>query len=228
MSPEEIKEIIRKGLQTLGMEIVSDALDRIVLLSQGLPHYAHLMGRHSARTALSQQKLSIELGDINAAITKGIEDAQQSIKTAYHYALISPRKHNLFGDVLLACALAELDSRGTFAAQDVRGPLRKITDQDYGIPTFAQHLNEFSDNKRGNILTKLGETKALSVQVLRPADAALRDHAGCHRREGVGGNVAVVKVCSPLPFVSTDERGQNRKGAPRLWRRVGGVPWWTA
>lgn len=159
MSRDEIVQIVLKGVDALGMTISEDAIDRIVLLSQGLPHYAHLMGRHGSRKALAHEELHINLAHIHEAIEKAIVDAQQTISTAYHNALASPRKHNLFGDVLLACALAELDARGTFAAQDVRLPLQTITGRDYDIPTFAQHLNEFSDQKRGYILTKLGETR---------------------------------------------------------------------
>ena len=168
MSPAEIRQIIEKGLVALDMTISEDALERIVLLAQGLPHYAHLIGRHAARAVLSRRELRVTADDITTAIEKGIEDAQQTIRTAYHYALISPRKDNLFGDVLLACALAEVDGRGTFAAQDVRTPLRSITGKNYDIPTFAQHLNEFSDDKRGRILHKLGEKRRYRFRFADP------------------------------------------------------------
>ena len=61
--------------------------------------------------------------------------------------------------MLLSCALAPIDDLGYFAAADVREPLRKITGKKYDIPSFAQHLNEFSDRKRGRILRKIGERR---------------------------------------------------------------------
>lgn len=74
----------------------------------------------------------------------------------------------MFSDVLLSCALAKVDDIGTFAAQDVRAPLRAVTNQQYEIPTFAQHLNDFSDVKRGNILTKMGQTRRFRYRFNNP------------------------------------------------------------
>jgi Cdc6-like AAA superfamily ATPase len=156
MSTTEIETIITNGLGSLRMAITADALRRIATLSQGLPHYAHLIGLNAARVAVASQRLTVDLGMVNEAIKRALEGAQQSIRSSYHAAIRSARKQNLFADVLLACALAETDQLGFFAAQDVRGPLRKITGKPYDIPTFAQHLNEFVDEKRGSILHKTG------------------------------------------------------------------------
>ena len=44
MSLEELREIITKGLERLNMAIDENALKHISLVSQGLPHYTHLLG----------------------------------------------------------------------------------------------------------------------------------------------------------------------------------------
>src|SRR6266487_4084372 len=108
---------------------------RIVLLAQGLPHYAHLMALHASRAALDLHTLEMGQSHVDAAVRKGIDDVQQSVRKAYHKATTSPRKDNLFADVLLACALAKVDDLGTFAAQDVRGPMQEITGIAYEIPS---------------------------------------------------------------------------------------------
>ena len=77
-------------------------------------------------------------------------------------------KENLFADVLLACALAETNELGFFPAQAVRAPMCKITGKDYDIPSFAQHLNEFSDTKRGPVLQKQGETRRYVYRFVNP------------------------------------------------------------
>ncbi len=159
MTPQEIGTIIDSGLNRLGMTIDVSARERVVLLAQGLPHYAHLIGLHAARYALDHQITTITLDIVAYAIASAIEDAQHSIKTAYGAAIRSARKDNLFREVLLSCALAPIDDLGFFAAADVREPLRKITGKNYDIPSFAQHLNEFSDKKRGRILRKIGERR---------------------------------------------------------------------
>ena len=168
MTSDEIKEVIQKGLSHLGMDIDEDALQRITLLTQGLPHYAHLLGLHASRTALDSLSLRIRMDTLDAAIKRALEGAQQTVRSAYQAATISPRKDNLFADVLLSCALAKTDDLGAFAAQDVRVPMQAITGKPYDIPNFAQHLFEFSDSKRGNILKKFGAKKRFRYRFTNP------------------------------------------------------------
>jgi hypothetical protein len=53
------------------------------------------------RGALEQQELNIDEETLMNAISKAIDGVQQSIRMAYHNAIRSARKDNLFGDVLL-------------------------------------------------------------------------------------------------------------------------------
>jgi Cdc6-like AAA superfamily ATPase len=159
MNAREIERIINDGLARIGMTMELDAKARIVLLSQGLPHYTHLITLHAVRVAIDAQTLAITDAIVAEAIRKALEDAHQTIRTAYTEATYSARKDNLFADVLLACALAETDDSGYFAAQDVRGPLQAITGTPYQIPTFSQHLNDFSSATRANTLVKEGSPR---------------------------------------------------------------------
>jgi Cdc6-like AAA superfamily ATPase len=168
MSAAEISQIIQIGLERLEMKIENKALARIINLAQGLPHYAHLIGLHAARFALDNRSTDLTVETIERAIDRAINNAQQSIRSAYEFATRSPRKDNLFADVLLSCALAQTNDLGYFAAQDVRRPLREITGKAYEIPTFAQHLNEFSDEKRGNILQKTGVKRRFRYRFTNP------------------------------------------------------------
>ena len=78
------------------------------------------------------------------------------------------RKDNLFTDVLIACALAKTDDRGTFATQDVRKPMQEITAKEYEIPSFQQHLNEFCDDKRGPVLKRTGTPRSYRYAFTNP------------------------------------------------------------
>lgn len=159
MNKEEILEILKGALNKLGMTASDELLVDIFLLSKGLPHYAHLIGRNAAKDALSIRSLEIKGENLGAAIIKALEDSQQSIKTDYHKAIKSAYKDSLFAEVLLACALADVNEFGEFAAQDLRSPMLEVTHKTYAIPQYAQHLKEFSESKRGNILTKSGERR---------------------------------------------------------------------
>jgi energy-coupling factor transporter ATP-binding protein EcfA2 len=168
MSTKEIRSILTTGTNELDMTIASMAASRIAKLSQGLPHYAHLLGLYACRAALDQERLEIAAPDVREAVNRAINGAQQSVRTAYDFAVRSPRKDNLFSDVLLACAMAETNELGFFAAQDVRGPMRDITGKRYEIPSFARHLNEFCDDKRGPILTKDGTRRRFRYRFINP------------------------------------------------------------
>jgi Cdc6-like AAA superfamily ATPase len=168
MSAEEISKIIYTALGELHMTIDAGAAARIAKLSQGLPHYAHLLGLHASRAALDSQSMHITNETVATAIDNAIGGSQQSIRSDYEYAVRSPKRDNLFSDVLLACALAETTELGHFAAQDVRESLRRITGKPYEIPSFAQHLNEFTDSKRGAILEKSGIKRLFRYRFQNP------------------------------------------------------------
>lgn len=169
MSNEEIEAIINTGLGILGMSIEIAPLRRIVVLSQGLPHYTHVFGLYAARQAIDSGSLVITDDVVGEAINKAIAGTQQTIRTAYHQAIMSPRKDNLFAVVLLSCALAKTDELGYFAAQDVRAPMQIITkNQKYNISTFAQHLKEFCEDRRGPILQRIGTRRRYRFRFVNP------------------------------------------------------------
>lgn len=157
MSRAELHEIVQNALAVLEMKIDDTALEYISALSQGLPHYTHLIGLHGTRKAIDAGTKTIALSHVDLAISEAIKNAQQSIISAYHKAKTSPRRKNLFPQALLACALAKADDLGYFAAADVREPMSAIMRKKYDVPAFARHLNEFSNQRRGPILQRTGE-----------------------------------------------------------------------
>lgn len=156
MSNKELQLIIQHGLDFLKMTIEDDAKKYLTLLSQGLPHYTHLLCLHSVRQAIDAKTKVITLKHVEAAISRALAQAQQTTRSAYTQATTSPRKDNMFVQVLLACALAKTDDLGYFAAADVREPLNLIMNKKLEIFSFSRHLNVFCENIRGSILSKIG------------------------------------------------------------------------
>jgi len=168
MSREELQEIITRGLTRVGMAMEPDALAWIAELSQGLPHYTHLVGLEAARQAIYDGQLHVTSTHAGAAIQIAIDKAQQTIKTSYHRATMSPRKEHLYGEVLLACALTEGDEQGYFAAADVREPLKCVTGRNYEIPAFSRHLHELCETGSGKVLRKIGSKHAFRFRFNDP------------------------------------------------------------
>jgi Cdc6-like AAA superfamily ATPase len=168
MKPQELEEIVTKGLSRVGMTIDQDAVRRLASLSKGLPHYTHLVGLHSSRIAIDAGKRHISLEDVSAGIKRALDDAQQSIREAYHKATMSTRKESLYPSVLLACAMAIPDEFGCFAAGDLREPLNAITGKPYAIPNYARHLKDLCEDSRGPILKMKGTKHRLRFHFVDP------------------------------------------------------------
>lgn len=168
MSIAELHQIVTNGLSHLGAEVESEALDQIGALSQGLPHYTHLLGLYATRQAIDRGSLRLSVADVKAAVSEAIKNAQQSIVSAYHKATMSARQGSLYSQVLLACALASHDSLGYFQAADVRGPMSHIKGKIYDIPTYARHLNDFCEQSRGPVLQKTGVKHRFRFRFVNP------------------------------------------------------------
>jgi Cdc6-like AAA superfamily ATPase len=167
MSPREISEIVEKALSQVNMTIDHEATSMVIQYAQGLPHYAHLLGLHAAYAAISNGRSELVPDDVVSALSQAVVSAQQSIQRAYHTATSSARK-TLFQEVLLACALAECDDLGYFAASDVRRPLSMIMRKRYDIPAFSRHLHEFCDSSRGPVLKKSGMPRRFRFRFINP------------------------------------------------------------
>jgi Cdc6-like AAA superfamily ATPase len=167
MSPPELHQIIDKGIEAAQMQIDPDARSKIAGLSQGLPHYTHLLALNASQRAAGAGRSRVTVEDVRAAIDAALARAQQSIISAYHKATNSPRA-NLYPQVLLSCALAPVDSLGYFAAVDVRAPLSGIMGKPYEIPAFSQHLNAFCEATRGPVLQRTGDARRYRFRFVNP------------------------------------------------------------
>lgn len=167
MPEEELSEILQNGLDELDMSMASSAENRVITFSQGLPHYTHLLGLHSASAALKDKRTRVEDLDVRKATEQALDEAKESIRRRFHRAVQTSYEDTLFVPVLIACALAETDELGRFAASDVREPLRRITGEHREVSAFAQHLNDFSDD-RGPVLRKIGEPRRYRYRFINP------------------------------------------------------------
>ena len=70
MSITELQQIVDGGLAEVGMTAATDARDRIAVLSQGLPHYTHLVALYAARHA----------NDAESLVVRGRMSPQESVR----------------------------------------------------------------------------------------------------------------------------------------------------
>jgi Cdc6-like AAA superfamily ATPase len=157
MSPDELTEIIRKGLELLSMTMEQTVIQAIVFLAQGLPNYVHLLSLYAVQSAIRENSSNVNVNHLSKAIKQACENAQHSIMSTYSTSIFSSRQETIYPKVLLACALAQKDETGCFRAVDVRDPLSRIVGKDYTTTSaFNRQLNQFCEEARGRILEKKG------------------------------------------------------------------------
>ena len=167
MTPAELSEIATRGIATARMEIAGGAVKKITTLSQGLPHYTQLLTQLAAQTALGRRRAEVTSRDVDVAVARAIERAHQSIVEAYRDATVGEQR-GIYPQLLLACALAEEDEFGFFAAADVRDALGRIVEKPPGSAAFARQLDELSGDDRGPVLQKHGPAKAARYRFVDP------------------------------------------------------------
>ena len=131
MSDHEIRTIVDKGLARLTMAIDDTAREDLVLFSQGVPYIAHLLCIYTCRAALASGRKTIFPSHVEQGMNRSLDQWQQSIKALYNEAVQSPRPGHIYKEVLLACALAEVDDLRFFTTAAVKRPLSKITDREF-------------------------------------------------------------------------------------------------
>jgi Cdc6-like AAA superfamily ATPase len=159
MTTHELEGIITTGAKAIELEVSQDQLHQIASLSEGLPYYTHALGLYAAQRAIENDRDRLADSDVEEAKSISVRKAQRTLITSYNTATRSAHQDVLFDKVLLACALAEKDELGMFAARDVAGPLSMVMETTYDIPAFARHLKQFSGPERGNILQRHGEQR---------------------------------------------------------------------
>jgi Cdc6-like AAA superfamily ATPase len=168
MTLEESSQIIRAGMEAAEMTVDEAFVLDVAQLSQGMPHYTHLLGQHGATVALDNGRLEVTAGDVVPAIKSAISQVSQTQSRTYHNATFSNRE-TLHKQVLLACALADKDDLGFFGAPSVRDQLKIIARRNVEIPAFASHLKEFSGTDvRGGVLQKAGARARFRYRFIDP------------------------------------------------------------
>lgn len=167
MSGDEIGQIVNVRLARGGMQIDARALETLIWLARGMPGYAHLLGKYTAKSAINAKRLEIKSVDIFRSVETCLEEVEESTKHAYLLAVQSG-KANLLMETLLACAIVDdQDELGRFPAAAVADPLEKILKKERSIPHYQRHLDAFC-GARGPVLEKDGTPKNYRYRFIDP------------------------------------------------------------
>lgn len=161
MTRAEAEDILDKRIPLLGMEIDGEALNRIIILAQGLPYYVHSLALEAVKSACHKKRATVIMNDVDLAINTVLEQQKAMNGDAYYKAVQSSSSRSRHRQSLLACALAQGDDAGYFTPSNVMIPLERLLDRKVKFSDFKNHLDEFASSKRGRILQtkKLGKRR---------------------------------------------------------------------
>jgi Cdc6-like AAA superfamily ATPase len=167
MTLEELGQIVAKGLGNSRLTVAESILKKIVTLSFGLPHYTHLLALESGYAAIDRDSYAIEDADLTEALNQVVR-SKHSVGNEYFDAVRSSHKGSKHKLTLLACALTKLDRQGFFTAPDVAQILMIVTGDAKAGAGLQKHLTEFSTNRRGNALERVGAHREFRYRFSNP------------------------------------------------------------
>lgn len=168
MATHELARIIESGFASAGLDFEPGLDFRIAQMSQGYPHYTHLLGLWSGVRALLRGDDMVIGEDLNMAIPDSIQNAAGGIRLEYDRATDSTQPNNLFKEVLLACAMTDKDVRGRFSLSAVREPLQEIIGRPIKPVSYQRHLAAFCEPDRGPVLIRTGRRRNYRWQFANP------------------------------------------------------------
>lgn len=167
MSPDELFQIVDKGLQVLGMSIEPFARKTMVTLSQRFPFYVHSFGLYSGLKAIDDGRTNITREDVIGAILDVVLNAE-NIRRSYHTATKSTQSTSRYDTALLACALAGQDEMGFFPAAEMCKWMSALSGKKYDVPRYVHYLSDFCEPKRGEVLKKIGDPRNVLYRFADP------------------------------------------------------------
>jgi hypothetical protein len=176
LSLAELEAVITSRYRHAAMKGEDEAIFLMAFLARGLPYYAHLCGRYAGMVAARRKRRVVTVQHVIDGFGEALSEVDQTITEAYLGAVVSQRgEETLYEPVLLACALADTDKLGQFQQAAVARPLADLVDRTppYTAATFAFHMNEFCEEKRGRILERDGPARNIRY---RFADALMQPY----------------------------------------------------
>ncbi|QKK07533.1 MAG: ATP-binding protein [Planctomycetota bacterium] len=170
MKLKELRIILENAERKLQITFEDDASDRITFMSQGRPHYTHLVGLLSVRAACERRVSLITIADVSKGFEQAVQAVDHTISKLYDDATYSSHSDALWKPVLLACAVAaarESDPIGYFSPSAVVEPLSTVLGRQVQISTFNGHLGEFCEDKR-SMLGRTGQPRGYRYRFRDP------------------------------------------------------------
>jgi Cdc6-like AAA superfamily ATPase len=168
MSDPELHTIIERGLAQASLTMDALTKSEIVSLSQGYPHFTHLLAKQACKAAIEDDKLNVLPSHFYVGLSASAKKADESIRSIYQRATFSTNDKSNFEAVLWSCALAKPDVHGTFRTKDVVDSFTVITKRQTAPEALNYNLGKLCLAERGAIIERLREGKYVRYRFRNP------------------------------------------------------------
>lgn len=165
MKKEECEDIIRNGMEKLGMKIENSVKDKIIDFSSGFPHYIHLLCKYGCEELIDNSRSVFTDAYLTIAVKKGIENTAEQLRSSFRKGVLTSNNSNKWRDVIYSCCSCEIDEFNSFTISDIAKNYEKIAGRQSDI---KYNLNQLTKEERGEILVKLGKGKSTKYAFKNP------------------------------------------------------------
>ena len=153
MSDVEVEALVLSGAKKANIRFEDSSVEKIVALSSGYPHFAHLLALKAAEIVISRRERVVLRRHIDEASDDAAGDADGSLRGMYG-AVVRSAQTDAYKKILVAAAAVDADE---IKAKSLRESMFKL----WGEEVSQQWLNNFFKRIVGNdgttILTRLGK-----------------------------------------------------------------------
>jgi hypothetical protein len=135
MEEPELKAVLTRGEQVLGLTFSANVSDQIVSLCDRSPYYLHLLATASARAALDAGSPTVDMDDLAAGCRDAAAGADELLRETYELAILSNRGSRIYQRIIWG--MANLAPKANNVA-DIRLEVNNIALTEADMPVTAQ------------------------------------------------------------------------------------------
>ena len=154
MDDEDIRKIILNGMKQIEKRPIDEVVDKIVNISSGFPHFAHLICLKCAEIAIETNKTHIENEILDMALDYAATDSEGTLTESVDAILRTINKPQDYKLLLLAAANCQ---KRDFRSSEVTSKFKELFNIDITSAKLSKRLSKLTnEDVSHSILIKTG------------------------------------------------------------------------
>ncbi|MGQ0801569.1 MAG: nSTAND1 domain-containing NTPase [Pseudomarimonas sp.] len=153
MTDDDVKKIIVNGFKRASLVPAGEVVDRIVDISAGLPHFAHLICLKCAEYSIVNGVRHITEDVLRIGLNEAVKDSENVLKESHDKCLKRFIKQNEYRVLLIGAAHCK---NVDFKSDDIRANIRHRLKVDIGSTIITRRLNNLAKADESGLLVKSG------------------------------------------------------------------------